>query len=103
MPTSAPVHCLKPPCLPRLQQPGLCQAAGRALCFRLGSQLAGWEEAIGLLGSEGAMGFFALAELPLPPYPDPGAAQALRSGLGAWTWQCISGPTQDVLDRKSVV
>lgn len=63
----------------------------------LGLSSRGGKKPLGFLGQRGLWGFFALAELPLPPYPDPGAAQALRSGLGAWIWQCVSGPTQDVL------
>ena len=69
MPTSAPVHCLKPPCLPQLPQPGLCQAANCALSFRLGSQLTGWEEAIGLFGSEGALGVLCFSRAAAPSTP----------------------------------
>ena len=63
----------------------------------LGLSSWGGRKPLGFLGQRGLWGFFALEELPLPPCPDPGAAQALRSGLGTWTWQCVSGPTQDVL------
>lgn len=63
----------------------------------LGLSSRGGRKPLGFLGQRGLWGFFALEELPLPPCSDPGAAQALHSGLGAWTWQCVSGPTQDVL------
>lgn len=63
----------------------------------LGLSSRGGRKPLGFLGQRGLWGFFALAELLLPPHPDPGVAQALHSGLGAWTWQCVSGPTQDVL------
>ena len=69
MPTAAPVHCLQPPRLPRLPQPGPCQAASRALCFRLGSQLAGWEEATGLFESEGALGVLCFRRAVAPSMP----------------------------------
>ena len=47
----------------------------------LGLSSRGGRRPLGFWGQRGLWGFFALAELPLPPYPDPGAAQALQKRL----------------------